>query len=404
MPGPLTGLIVLDLTRVLAGPTATQLLGDFGARVIKIEKTGGGDDARKMGPPFIDTPDGGTDLSTYFAASNRNKESITLDLQQPEGRDLLLKLAAKADILVENSKAGSMERLGLGFDRLHEVNPALIYCSITGFGQTGPYRDRPNYDYLAQAMGGMMSLTGDPEGSPQRVGMGIADIMCGMYAATALLAALHHRNQSGEGQFIDLALLDTQVAWLTYEATAYFETGQPPRRWGDEHPTLVPYKTLPAKDGYFVLASGNNAQFERFLKLAGAPELMEEERFATNQARVVHRDALYPLLADLTQQRTVAQWVEALAEVRVPCGPVNDLPTLFQDPQILAREMAIEMPSAESQKGKIGLLANPIRFSRTPVVYDKAPPRLGADSQKVLTDLLEMTAEEIEDLAARGLI
>ena len=405
MTAPLSGLRVFDLTRILAGPTCTQLLGDLGADVIKIERPGQGDDTRKWGPPFVPGPDGGdTTESAYFLSANRNKRSLSIDISKPEGQVLAKRLIGFCDILVENFKVGNLARYGLGYDDLKDSNPGLIYCSITGFGQNGPYAPRAGYDYLAQGMGGMMSLTGEPEGEPVKVGIGIADIMCGMYASSAILAALHHRGMTGQGQHIDLGLLDTQVAWLSYEGSNYLTSGDIPKRQGNEHPNIVPYKVMPCADGHVIIAVGNDAQFARFCSFAGCPELAADERFQTNASRVRNRDALYALLPDITRRKTQKAWVDGLAEIGVPSGPVNTLDQVFADPQVLARDMKITMPYPGSQRGEVDLIGNPIKFSETPVDYRFAPPRAGQDSDSILEELLDVSPEERARLRGKGVI
>lgn len=405
MTAPLAGLRVFDLTRILAGPTCTQLLGDLGAEVVKIERPGQGDDTRKWGPPYVQDADGNdTDTSAYYLSSNRNKRSITLDIASDEGQRLARALIRESDIVVENFKAGGLKKYGLSYDDVKEIAPHIIFCSITGFGQTGPYASRAGYDYLAQGMGGIMSLTGEPEGEPMKVGIGIADIMCGMYASSAILAALHHRHQTGEGQHIDLALLDTQVSWLTYEGLNYLTSGELPKRRGNEHPNIVPYKTMPAADGYFILAVGNDSQFARFCDEAGRPELAQDPRFATNAERVRNRAALYPILDAITATRPLEDWVDALNARGVPSGPVNTLDRVFADPQIQHRNMQIEMDYPEAAKGKVDLIGNPIGFSRTPVSYRQPPPKMGAHTEAVLQEALGLDDAEIERLRERGVI
>ncbi len=405
MTAPLEGLRVFDLTRILAGPTCTQLLGDLGAEVIKIERPGQGDDTRKWGPPYVKDSEGqDTEASAYYLSSNRNKRSVTIDFAKPEGQALARRLLRDCDILVENFKTGGLAKYGLGYDDVKAEAPHLIYCSVTGFGQTGPYRKRAGYDYLAQGMGGIMSLTGEPEGEPIKVGVGIADIVCGLYATSAILAALHHRRKTGEGQHIDLALLDTQVSWLTYEGLNYLTSGEVPKRRGNEHPNIVPYKTMPARDGYFILACGNDGQFRKFCDFAGAPELADDPRFATNPARLRHRETLYPLLEELTRQKTQQDWVDGLAALGVPCGPVNTLDQVFADPQVQARDMQIEMPYPEAADGKVDLIGNPIKYSRTPVAYHHAPPKLGEHTEDVLKDVFGLDESEIARLRADGVI
>lgn len=405
MTAPLSGLRVFDLTRILAGPTCTQLLGDLGADVIKVERPGQGDDTRKWGPPFVPGPDGGdTTESAYFLSANRNKRSLSIDISKPEGQVLAKRLIGFCDILVENFKVGNLARYGLGYDDLKDSNPGLIYCSITGFGQTGPYAPRAGYDYLAQGMGGMMSLTGEPAGEPVKVGIGIADIMCGMYASSAILAALHHRGMTGQGQHIDLGLLDTQVAWLSYEGSNYLTSGEIPKRQGNEHPNIVPYKVMPCADGHVIIAVGNDAQFARFCSFADCPELAEDKRFQTNASRVRNREALYAMLPDITRQKTQKTWVEGLAEIGVPSGPVNTLDQVFADPQVLARDMKITMPYPGSQRTEVDLIGNPIKFSETPVDYRFAPPRAGQDSDSILEELLDISPEERARLRGKGVI
>ena len=402
---PLTGLRVFDLTRILAGPTCTQLLGDLGAEVIKIERPGQGDDTRKWGPPFVKDKQGkDTTESAYYLSSNRNKRSLSLDIAKPEGQALARKLIAKCDILVENFKVGNLARFGLDYDDLKDDNPRLIYCSITGFGQTGPYAPRAGYDYLAQGMGGIMSLTGEPEGEPMKVGIGIADIMCGMYAVSAILAALHERHASGLGQYIDLALLDTQVAWLTYEGLNYLTSGKLPPRQGAEHPNIVPYKVMPVADGHVILAAGNDAQFQRFCAFAGVPELAEDPRFLTNSDRSINRRALYDILPDVTRRKSQAEWVDGLAELGVPCGPVNRLDQVFADPQVQARGMKIDMAYQGCESDQVALIGNPIKFSRSAVDYRHAPPRAGQDSDEILREILGLESAEIARLKAQGII
>ncbi|WP_421706614.1 CaiB/BaiF CoA transferase family protein [Algihabitans sp.] len=405
MTAPLAGLRVFDLTRILAGPTATQLLGDLGADVVKIERPGQGDDTRKWGPPFVKDAEGqDTATAAYYLSANRNKRSLTVDIATEEGQTLARRIAAECDIFVENFKVGGLKRYGLDYDSIRQVKPDIIYCSITGFGQTGPYAPRAGYDYLAQGMGGIMSLTGEPEGEPIKVGVGIADIMCGMYAVSAILAALHHRTKTGEGQHIDLALLDSQVAWLSYEGLNYLTSGQVPKRQGNEHPNIVPYKVLPCADGYFILAVGNDGQFQRFCDFAGRPELAEDPRFVTNALRVRNRAELYPILEALTPSKTLTEWVEGLSARHVPSGAVNTLDRVFADPQIQQRGMRIEMADAETLKGRLALIGNPIKFSRTPVDYRYPPPRMGQHSDELLKELLDLEDAEIAKLRKSGAI
>ncbi len=402
--GPLAGMRVLDLTRILAGPTCTQLLGDLGCDVIKIERPGEGDDTRKWGPPFLKRADSNaSDTAAYYLSSNRNKRSITIDITQASGQALVRRLAAESDIVVENFKVGGLAKYGLDYFGLKEVKPDIVYCSVTGFGQTGPYAPRAGYDYLAQGLGGIMSLTGEIEGRPMKVGVGIADVMCGMYAAVAILSAILHRNKTGKGQYIDLALLDTQVAWLVNEGLNYLTSGEVPPRRGAEHPNIVPYSTLPSSDGYFILAVGNDAQFGRFCDFAGAPELAQDPRFRTNKDRVINRQEIYALLPEVTKRKTSAEWLEGLAGLGVPAGAVNDLEGVFADPQVQARGMQIALPYPDSPSGSVDLIGNPIKMSETPVTYRHAPPTMGQHSEEILKEL-GLSEQELAKLRQKGVI
>jgi len=405
MPGPLAGIRVFDLTRILAGPTCTQLLGDLGADVIKIEKTGAGDDTRKWGPPYVQDKEGrNTSESAYYLSSNRNKRSLAIDIATPEGQALAKRLIARCDIMVENFKVGDMARYGLAYTDLKAANPRLIYCSITGFGQTGPYAPRAGYDMLAQGLGGIMSVTGEPDRPPMKVGVGIADIMCGMYATVAILAALHHRDRTGEGQFIDLALLDSQVAWLATVGLNYLTSGKVPGRVGNEHPNIVPYNVMAASDGHVILAVGNDSQFVKFCNFAGHPEWAQDARFVTNERRIANRRAIYELIEPVLHARTQKHWVEGLAQIGVPCSPVNTVDQVFTDPQVLARGMKIAMPHALAGKGEVDLIGNPIKYSATPIDYRLPPPRLGEHSREVLKELLDMDEAEFEALKRQGIV
>ncbi len=410
MSGPLSGLRVFDLTRILAGPTCTQLLGDLGADVIKIERPGEGDDTRKWGPPYLKDETGSeTRESAYYLSSNRNKRSVTLDVAQAEGQALAKRLLAKCDILVENFKAGGLTKYGLGYADLKAEFPDLVYCSITGFGQTGPYAPRAGYDFLAQGAGGIMSLTGEPDGEPIKVGVGIADVMCGMYASTAILAALRHRDSARSqgrpgGQHIDLALLDTQVAWLVNEGLNYLTSGRVPRRMGNEHPNIVPYKVLPCADGHFILAVGNDSQFRKFCTFAGAPELPDNPLFLTNSLRVKNREALYALLPGYTVKKTQSEWVEGLSARGVPSGPVNTLDQVFADPQVLHRGMRVRVPYPGIEGGAVDLIGDPIKFSETPVEYRRHPPQMGQHTDEVLGELLGLSGYDLKDLRTRGVV
>ncbi|MBD8878483.1 CoA transferase [Roseibium polysiphoniae] len=404
--GALSGLVVLDLSRILAGPTCTQILGDLGAEVIKIERPEKGDDTRGWGPPFLkDAAGRETQESAYYLSSNRNKRSVAINLASEAGQKLVRDLAIKADVLVENFKVGDLKRRGLDFDSLKAVNPGLIYCSISGFGQTGPYSSRAGYDFLIQGMGGIMSLTGLPDdegGTETKVGVGIADVMCGMYATVSILAALNHRNKTGEGQYLDISLFDSQVSWLINQGVAHLVSGEIPGRLGNGHPTIVPYETFPASDMSFILAVGNDSQFKKFCVAAGAPALADDPRFAANADRVRNRKDLVPLIRRLTIEKTAVEWIELLEREGVPCGPVNDLGSVFTDPQVLARNMKISMPHELS--GSVDLIGSPIRMSKTPVAYRRSPPTLGEGTEDVLTSLLGLTDDDIRQLSASGSI
>ena len=410
MSGALSHLRVLDLSRVLAGPWASQLLADLGAEVIKVEKPGSGDDTRHWGPPWLADGDGQpTREAAYYLCTNRNKRSLTVDMTTPEGQALIRELAAAADVVLENFKVGGLVPYGLDYASLHALNPQLVYCSISGFGQDGPYAARAGYDFLIQGMGGLMSLTGVAEGEPgagpQKVGVALTDILTGLYAGNAILAALTHRDRdgfrSGEGQHIDLALLDVQVACLGNQALNYLVSGSAPRRMGNAHPNIVPYQDFPTADGDMILAIGNDGQFARFCTIAGHPEWAGDTRFADNAARVKHRRELIPLLRQATVMRSTAEWIAALESAAVPCGPINDLAAVFADPQVQARALKVEMPHPLG--GIAPQVANPTRLSATPVDYLRAPPTLGQDTEAVLRELGRSDAD-IADLRQKGVI
>lgn len=404
MPGPLTGLRVLDLSRVLAGPFCTQMLGDLGAEVIKVERPGGGDDSRRFGPPFLTDDDSRpTDMSGYFAGVNRNKRSLALDITRPEGQAVLRRLLAGCDVLMENFKTGNLAKYGLSYADLKDDFPRLVYCSLTGFGQSGPYAHRPGYDFLAQAMGGMMSLTGDPQGDPVRVGIGNADQITGMYAAIAILAAVRHRDQTGRGQHIDVNLLDSQVAWMSYEAQNYLMSGREPVRVGNAHPNIVPYEAYGASDGHLVLAVGNDAQFRRFVTFAGHPELADDPRFRTNADRLAHRSEMTKLLREIFVRHPRAHWLEGLEAIGVPCGPVNAVPEVFADPHVQARGTVIAAPHPDGGDRTLPMVANPIRLSETPAEVRRPPPRLGADGDAVLREA-GFSDDHIAALKASGVL
>ncbi|UWQ63986.1 CoA transferase [Leisingera caerulea] len=381
--GALNGVKVLDLSRILAGPTCTQLLGDLGATVIKVEnpKTGG-DDTRQWGPPYVTDADGHqSDLSAYFMAANRNKRSVAIDIATPAGQEAIRRLAAEADILIENFKPGGLAKYGLDYASVKDDLPGLIYCSISGYGQTGPNSHKPGYDIMAQGFGGIMSLTGEPGGQPMKAGVGIADVMCGMYACIGILSALHHRDKTGEGQQIDLALVDAQIAWLINEGVAYLNTGQVPKRRGNEHPSIMPYGVYETSDGHVILAVGNDSQFRRFMEFLKLEGLAEDPRFATNPARLQNRDALNAVLIPSVQRYTTGDVLDAMDARKVPAGPVQNLETLFATDQVDARNMAIGM---ETAAGPVKLLGNPLNFSRTPVTYRHAPPVCGEGTEEIL--------------------
>ena len=394
---------VLDLSRVLAGPWASQVLADLGAEVIKVERPGGGDDTRGWGPPWLRDPSGAeTSESAYFLSANRGKKSITVDLTRPEGQDLVRRLAACSDVVLENYKVGALDRYGLGYADLSALNPRLVYCSITGFGQTGPYRQRAGYDFLIQGMGGLMSLTGEPDGEPMKVGVAVLDIVTGMYAATAVLAALAHRERSGRGQHVDLALLDVQVATLANQAQSYLVTGSNPRRLGNAHPSIVPYQAFATADGHIILAVGNDGQFARFCQVAGRPDLAADERFRANAGRVLHRAALVPELERVLAMRPSSDWIASLEAAGVPCGPINDLGQVFEDPQVRARGMRLEVPHPLA--GTASLVASPIRLSGMPVAPGTAPPTLGQHTHEVLAEVLGLDEATRASLREVGVI
>jgi len=398
--GPLRGLRVLDLTRVLAGPTCVQMLGDLGADVIKIEKPGSGDDTRGFAPPFMP----GSRESAYFVGVNRNKQSVTLDIAQPEGQALARRLLAHCDILVENFKVGTLPRYGLGWEQVHADFPGLVYCSITGFGQTGPYAPRPGYDSLIQAMGGVMSLTGEPDGLPQKVGVPVGDLFAGLYGCIGILAALRHKERTGEGQQIDIGMLDTSVAWLANQGMNFLATGQNPERLGNQHPNIVPYQVFPTSDGHVVLSVGNDPTFVRFCGAFGLDHLPADPRFATNAARVQHRQLVTDTLTPVMQQHPTAWWVDQLEALKIGCGPINKLADVFADPQVRFRHMVVELPHASAEGGRTKVIANPVRLSATPVDYRISPPTLGEHTEAVLSGLLGLAEADIAALRAQSVV
>jgi formyl-CoA transferase len=407
MSGILDGYRVLDLTRVLAGPWATQSLADLGAEVIKVERPGQGDDTRSWGPPFLKDRDGrDTRDAAYYLACNRGKKSLTLDIASPEGRSIARSLALKSDVVVENFKVGDLARHGLDYASLAQANPGIVYCSITGFGQDGPYRDRPGYDFMVQGLGGLMSVTGErddlPGGGPQKVGVAVSDLFTGMYAATAILAALLHRGKTGVGQHIDMALLDVQVAMLANLSSAYFASGEAPQRMGNAHQAIVPYHVFRARDDFLIVAVGNDTQFAKFCAVIGAPEWAADPRFATNPQRVRHRDLLVAMISERMRARSAREWLELLEPSGVPCGPINDLAQVFADPQVRHRAMRVTAPHPAA--GEVHMVANPIKFSATPIPHDRPPPLLGEHTEEVLRGVLGMQAGEIAALREKGAI
>ena len=405
MMQPLDGVRVLDLSRILAGPWATQVLADFGADVIKVEKPGAGDDTRTWGPPFLTDAQGNpTSESAYYLCANRGKRSVAIDMASAEGQRLLRELVVHCDVLVENYKVGGLKKYGLDWDSLKQINPKLVYCSITGYGQDGPYAHRAGYDAAIQAIGGLMSVTGEPDGEPgggpQKVGVAATDLMTGMYAVAGILAALRHAERTGEGQHIDLALLDTQVAWLANQASNYLVGGVVPARQGTAHPNIVPYQVMPAVDGYFMLAVGNDGQFARFCEVIGRPDLATDPRYATNAARVAARAELVPMLQAILRTRPAAEWLAALEAAVVPANPVNRIDQVFDDPQVQARGLRIELPHASGKP--VPMVRNPLRFSATPVQYRAAGPTLGQHTAEVLDELFGVQGPGVEHLTAQG--
>ncbi|MNM51955.1 Succinyl-CoA:(R)-benzylsuccinate CoA-transferase subunit BbsF [compost metagenome] len=403
----LEGVRVLDLSRILAGPWATQVLADFGADVIKVERPGVGDDTRTWGPPYLKDADGNdTSESAYYLCANRGKRSVAIDFTTAEGQVLIRELLTRCDVLVENYKVGGLKKYGLDFASVHAINPALVYCSITGYGQDGPYAQRAGYDAAIQAIGGLMSVTGEPDGAPgagpQKVGVAATDLMTGMYAATAILAALRHAERTGIGQQIDLALLDTQVAWLANQASNYLIGGVVPTRQGTAHPNIVPYQVMPASDGYFMLAVGNDGQFARLCEVIGEPQLASDPRYATNNARVAHRGELVPYLQQRLSMRPAAEWLAALERAVVPANPVNRIDQVFDDPQVQARGLRIELPHTGG--GNVAMVRNPLKFSATPLQYTQAAPVLGQHTAQVLDEVLGMDAERLRELQGLGVI
>ena len=405
MNNSLKGLKVVDLTRVLAGPYCTQMLGDLGADIIKVERPGGGDDTRGFAPPFVKNDDGEeTDLSAYFCGANRNKRSITINLSTKEGQGLVKKLLSECDILVENFKTGTLEKYGLGYNNLKSDFPKLIYCSITGFGQTGPYASRPGYDGLIQAMGGVMALTGEPDGEPMKVGVPIGDLMAGMFCFFWVLSAVRHQINTGEGQFIDIGMLDTHVAWLANQGMNYLSTNKNPDRLGNQHPNIVPYQVMPTSDGYIVLSIGNDPTFERFCKLSGDEQLIDDPKFKTNADRVSNREFVTNTLNEITKRHTSSWWLTELEKQKIGCGPINTLSEVFSDPHVKAREMIVEMDHTKTGKAPLRLIANPIKMQETPPSYRLSPPLLGEHTEEILSEKIGLSLDEIKNLKDKGII
>ena len=407
MTGPLSHIRVLDMSRILAGPWAAQTLADLGAEVIKVERPGTGDDTRAWGPPFIkDKDDNETKESAYFLSTNRGKKSIALDISKPEGQEILRNLAVKSDVLIENYKVGGLEAYGLGYEDLKKINPGLVYCSITGFGQTGPFSNRAGYDFLIQAMGGLMSVTGEPDGKPgagpQKVGVALTDILTGLYTNIAALSALYRREQTGEGCHIDMALLDVTTATMANQALNFLVTGESPTRMGNAHPNIVPYEAFEASDMYLIVAVGNDRQFAKYVEVAGKPELSDDERFSTNSARVKNREILIPIIKKFMKQKTGQEWIDDLEKAGVPCGPLNNMAQVFDHPQVKARGMQIDLEHPLAQT--VPQVASPIKIVGEELVYQGSPPTLGQHSNDILKNLLGMSPEKITDLEEKKII
>jgi glutaryl-CoA transferase len=396
VPKPLDGVTVLDLTRVLAGPYCTMVLGDFGADVIKVEQPGRGDDSRHWKPP-----DAGGEAA-YYLSVNRNKRSITLNLRHPAGQDVLRRLASTADVLIHNFKRGGMDSMGLGYDALRELNPGLVYCTITGYGEGSPYQDRPGYDFVIQAQSGIMSITGEPEGEPQKVGVAIVDVTTGLFASSAILAALHDRETSHAGQHIELALLDSALAWLINVAGSWFVDGREPLRYGNAHATVVPYQAYQAADRYFVLAVGNDMQFRTVARLIGAPDLAEDERFVTNPGRVRNREALMERLIPIFRKRPAEHWLALFADAGIPSGAINTVPQILSDPHVAARDMVVTVPHPTA--GSVRLVGVPYKLSRTPASVERHPPLLGEHTDEILRERLGLNAAQIAELREQGVL
>ena len=400
----LQGINVFDLTRVLAGPTATQILGDLGANIIKVERPITGDDSRNLGPPYLDSNATDPKESAYYLSVNRNKHSVTIDLTKKKGQVLAKKIIKKCDVLVENFRAGNLKQYGLDYESIKKINPKIIYCSITGFGQNGPYASRGGYDYLVQAMGGIMSITGEKKGLPTKIGVGVSDIITGLYATISILSALRFRDQTSLGQHLDISLLDSQVSWLSYVAQSYLISGNIPDRIGNDHPSIVPYQTVKAKDGLMVLAIANDRQFKNFCEFSGLYDLCENSKFKSNSSRVKNRKELNKIIGKTILKKTITEWVQGLTKINVPCGPINNIKQVFDDPQVKSRKMKINMKHKKSKTGKINIIGSPMNFSVSKIRYKKTPPTLGEDTKKFLNRFLKISIPEIKKLRDEGII
>jgi len=401
---PLEGINIFDLTRVLAGPTSTQILGDLGANIIKIERPLSGDDSRNLGPPYLDKNLKKPMESSYFLSVNRNKNSVELDFTKKEGQELAKKLIKKCDVLVENFRAGNLKQYGLDYKSIKKINPEIIYCSITGFGQNGPYSKRGGYDYLVQAMGGIMSITGEEKGDPTKIGVGVSDIITGLYSTIGILSALRFKEVTGRGQHLDISLMDSQVSWLSYVAQNYLISGEIPKRIGNDHPSIVPYQTVKAKDGLMVLAIANDRQFREFCIYAKISNLIDDPKFKTNSSRVKNRSELNIIINRIIKKKTIKQWVQGLVKVNVPCGPINNIKQVFEDKQVKSRKMIVSMKHSKSKNKKIKLIANPMNFSESKIQYKKPPPELGQDTIKILKKFLKLNSKDFLDLKKKKII
>lgn len=401
---PLSGIKVFDLTRVLAGPTCTQILGDLGAEIIKVERPVSGDDSRNLGPPYLDKKKKTPQESSYFLSVNRNKNSVTIDLTSKEGQELAKRMILKCDILVENFRAGNLKQYGLDYKSLKKIKPDLIYCSITGFGQSGPYSKRGGYDYLVQALGGIMSITGEKNGPPTKIGVGVSDIITGLYSTISILSALRYKDISLKGQRIDISLLDSQVSWLSYVAQNYLISNEIPIRLGNDHPSIVPYQTIKARDGLMVLAIANDNQFKKFCIFSGLDKLFSNKDFKTNSLRVKNREKLNIILENKIKTKKISYWVNGLVKLNVPCGPINNIKQVFEDPQVKSRKMKIRMDHIKSSNKKVDLIGSPINLSESPVKYKKSPPTLGEDTVKILKKFLNLNNNELKRLRQKKII